>query len=165
MRARIRENLLGDPLGWAAHRVRELAKAYLQPHNTVYFDGTSIKDAAADWLRHGRSPGGLIDLMRIEAFWPKLALYVFHYAGLLLGALGMIRFAQRGRELLPLFGTVIYFTSIHLVLLALPRYVFPVYPALWMFGTAAVDQWWAERQANDIRQQGERAAEANQAGV
>lgn len=136
LRQRVREHILDDPAGWAAHRLQELAGAILQPHNTVYFKGERIRDAAADWLRHDRSWYGLRDLTRIESFWPKLSLYVFHYAGLLLGVTGMIWARRRWRDLLPLYGLIAYFVGIHLVLLALPRYLFPTYPALWLFGAA-----------------------------
>ena len=132
------ESITADPVGWAAHRIRELADSYLQPHNTVHYGGRSVKDALVDWLRNDRSAGGLADLTRLESFWPKLALYVFHFTGLLLGAAGMILAARRWRALLPLYAVVIYFTGIHLVLLALPRYVFPTYPVFWMFAAAAV---------------------------
>jgi len=141
LRARIRESILDDPLGWAAHRLQELGGAILQPHNTVHFPGESIRDAAAGWLRSDRTAGGLRDLVRSEAFWPKLALYIFHYTGLLLGAAGMVWARRRWRALLPLYGVVAYFLGIHLVLLALPRYLFPLYPALWIFAAA----WLAER--------------------
>lgn len=136
LRARIRESIFDDPAGWAAHRVKELGGAILQPHNTVYFPGESIRDAVADWLREDRTVSGLRDLTRIEAFWPKLALYIFHYAGLLLGAAGMVWARRRWRALLPLYGVAAYFLGIHLVLLALPRYLFPLYPVLWMFAAA-----------------------------
>ena len=122
------ESITADPAGWAAHRVRELADSYLQPHNTVHYGGRSVKDALVDWLKDDRSAGGLVDLTRLESFWPKLALYVFHFTGLLLGAAGMIQTARRWRALLPLYAVAIYFTGIHLVLLALPRYIFPTYP-------------------------------------
>ena len=136
LRARIRESIFDDPAGWAARRVQELGGAILQPHNTVYFPGESIRDAAADWLREDRTLGGLRDLTRSEAFWPKLALYVFHYAGLLPGAAGMVWARRRWRALLPLYGIIVYFVGIHLLLLALPRYLFPLYPALWIFAAA-----------------------------
>jgi len=145
LRERAAESITADPVGWAAHRVRELAHSYLQPHNTVHYGGRSVKDALADWLREGRSPGGLADLTHLESFWPKLALYVFHFTGLLLGATGMILAARRWRALLPLYAVIVYFTGIHLVLLALPRYVFPTYPVFWVFGAAlvvrAADRW------------------------
>jgi len=136
LRERVREHILDDPAGWAAHRLKELVGAILQPHNTVYFKGESIRDAAADWLRHDRSFAGLRDLTHIESFWPKLSLYVFHYAGLISGVAGMIGARRRWRALLPLYGLIAYFAGIHLVLLALPRYLFPTYPALWLFGVA-----------------------------
>ncbi len=136
LRERVREHILDDPGGWAAHRLKELAGAILQPHNTVYFQGESIRDAAVNWLRHDRSLDGLRALTHIKSFWPKLTLYVFHYAGLVLGAAGMITARRRWRALLPLYGLIAYFVGIHLVLLALPRYLFPTYPVLWLFGVA-----------------------------
>jgi 4-amino-4-deoxy-L-arabinose transferase-like glycosyltransferase len=136
LRERVRQHIFDDPAGWAAHRLKELAGAILQPHNTVYFKGESIRDAAADWWRGDRSLAGLRDLTRIQSFWPKLSLYIFHYAGLVLGAAGMIAARRRWRDLLPFYGLIVYFVGIHLVLLALPRYLFPTYPALWLFGGA-----------------------------
>lgn len=145
MRQRLQDTLTGDPLGWAQHRVKELAGAYLQPHNTVYFGGESIRDAFTHWLRHDRSPGGLRAVTGIHAFWPKLSLYAFHFAGLLLGAAGLWMFRRRWRDLLPLYGMILYFTALHLVLLALPRYIFPVYPVLWLFGAGAAAAPWDHR--------------------
>ena len=145
LRQRVREHIFDDPAGWATHRLQELAGAILQPHNTVYFKGESIRDAAADWWRGDRALAGLRDLTRIESFWPKLSLYVFHYTGLALGAAGMIWARRRWRELLPLYGLMAYFVGIHLVLLALPRYLFPTYPALWLFGAAWLAAGWRLR--------------------
>lgn len=145
LRAGIRDRVFDDPAGWAAHRLQELAGAILQPHNTVYFQGESIRDAAADWWRDDRSLAGLRDLTRIQSFWPKLSLYLFHYAGLLLGMAGLIASRRRWRDLLPLYGLIAYFVGIHLVLLALPRYLFPIYPALWLFGAAWLTAEWRPR--------------------
>lgn len=145
LRAGIRDSVFEDPAGWAAHRLQELAGAILQPHNTVYFQGESVRDAAAAWWRNDRSPGGLCDLTRLQSFWPKLSLYLFHYAGLLLGTTGLIALRRRWRDLLPLYGLIAYFVGIHLVLLALPRYLFPIYPALWLFGAAWLAAEWRPR--------------------
>jgi 4-amino-4-deoxy-L-arabinose transferase-like glycosyltransferase len=151
LRQRIEHSIRRDPLGWAVHRVKELGAAYLQPHNTVYFEGESIRAAASRWLRSDRSPGGLIDLTRIEAFWPKLTLYLFHWSALLLGLAGMVIARRRWRTLLPLYGMVVYFTGIHVVLLALPRYLFPLYPVFWIFGAAfLVTQWDARRSVQPV---------------
>jgi 4-amino-4-deoxy-L-arabinose transferase-like glycosyltransferase len=142
LKTQVKESILGDPGGWFGHRLRELAKAALQPHNTVYLGGESIKDAAQEWLQHDRSPGGLRDVLRTDQFWPKLALYVFHFAGLLFGLAGMAGLLRRWRALLPLYGVVVYFTGIHLVLLALPRYLFPMYIVWWMFAAASLLWLW-----------------------
>lgn len=141
MKGQIKQNILSEPGAWAAHRVKELLKAILQPHNTVYYGGESIRYAAWDWLKDDRTPAGLIDLASIEAFWPKLVIYVFHFSGLLFGAIGMIGARRRWRVYLPLYGMIAYFTGIHLVLLALPRYLFPMMPVIWLFAMA----WLAQR--------------------
>ncbi len=136
LKERVEHTVLGDPLGWAAHRAKDLAKAYAQPHNTNHFGGPSIRRAAWDWARTDRSFSGLQALTRAPSFWPKFVLYLFHYAGLGLGVLGMFAERRRWRVLLPLYGVVFYFTALHFALLALPRYLFPTYPAYWLFGAA-----------------------------
>jgi hypothetical protein len=133
------------------HRVRQLASAYVQPHNTNYFPGESIKDATVSWLRHDRSPGGLRDVLRIQNFAPKLLLYVFHFAALGFGAAGMLLLVRRWRALLALYGVVAYFTGIHLALLALPRYLLPMMPVWIVFACAAVVMGWAARRSGKPR--------------
>ncbi len=140
IKAGIRENILDDPVAWTLYRASELAKSYVQPHNTNYFGGESIRYAAQDWLLEERTLAGLHDLTRIESFWPKLAIYVFHFGSLFLGAAGMLFWRRHWRELLPLYGVIVYFTGIHLVLLALPRYLFPMYPVLVLFSAGALDR-------------------------
>ena len=136
LKERVEATVLGDPLGWATYRAKDLAKAYAQPHNTVHFGGPSVRRAVWDWLRTDRSLDGLRRLTGAPSFWPKFVLYVFHYAGLGLGLLGMFQERRRWRALLPLYGVVFYFTAMHFVLLALPRYLFPTYPAYWLFAAA-----------------------------
>jgi 4-amino-4-deoxy-L-arabinose transferase-like glycosyltransferase len=143
-----RNVISGDPAGYVSHRVKELVKAYIQPHGTVILGGESLKDLARDWIKEDRSPGGLLDLMRSDHFWPKLALYLFHFGGLLLGVAGMWLTRARWRLTLPLIGFVIYTTLLHVVLLALPRYIFPIYPVMWVFAAMALGVLW-----QPIRQQ------------
>lgn len=149
LRKQIEKSITRDPLGWTGHRVKELGKAYLQPHNTVHFNGPSIRQLASEWLHKKRSLRGLIDLTHTESFWPKLLLYVFHFGGLLLGSAGMWVGRRQWRTLLPLYGMIVYFTTMHLILLALPRYLFPLYPVFWIFAagfTIAVwDRWHLRR--------------------
>ncbi|MBN2305260.1 MAG: hypothetical protein JXQ72_12315, partial [Anaerolineae bacterium] len=142
LREGVIDSVFGDPVGWLSHRVKELAKAYLQPHNTVLFGGKSVKTAMGDWLREDRSLDGLVNMTRLESFWPKLLLYAFHFAGLLLGTAGLVLSWRRWRDLLPVWGVIAYFTGVHVVLLALPRYLIPTYPVYWMFAALAVVMVW-----------------------
>lgn len=127
-----------DPVGYLRRRVGELAGAYLQPHGTTYYSGESIRDLVGGWLSGDRSLAGLLALTRADAFWPKLAIYIFHYAGLLAGPVGMWLYRRRWRVALPMIGFIIYTTLVHLLLLALPRYIFPTALFFWVFAAAAL---------------------------
>ena len=124
-----------DPVGWLRHRVEELASAYLQPHGTTFFPGGSLRDLAVGALRGEVS---LADLVRGDAFWSKLALYLLHYAGLLAGLAGMWLYRRRWRVALPMLGVIAYLTLVHLFLYALPRYLFPAELFWWVFAAAAL---------------------------
>jgi hypothetical protein len=142
-------NVIGrDPAGYLRRRFGELAESYLQPYGTVFFPGESLREIGVTWLRENRSPGGLLRLMRGDAFIPKLSIYIFHYAGLIFGLIGMWLSRQRWRVGLPLMGYILYTTLVHLVLLALPRYIFPTAVFWWAFAAAALVQiFWAKRAA------------------
>ena len=147
----IAQVILSDPLGYLARRLGELASALLQPHNTVYYPGESIRDLAARWLREDRTVGGLLALTGADAFWPKLLLYAFHYAALILGAVGLARGLRRWRDLWPLYAALLYFLGVHTLLSAIPRYLFPAEPLWWLFAGAAVDRLWAWREKRVLR--------------
>ena len=151
MQEGVKDTILKNPFGWMQHRVNELASAYLQPYNTNRLKGKSIRSATVDWVRDDRSLGGLIDLTRIGSFWPKLLLYVFHFGGLLFGAAAMWVKRREWRSLFPIYAIIFYFTGVHLVLLALPRYLFPTYPAFWVFASVTIvilwDRWTRPRPA------------------
>jgi 4-amino-4-deoxy-L-arabinose transferase-like glycosyltransferase len=136
MREEVNQSVIHNPIGWMGRRVKELASALIQPHNTVHYDGESIKSATSRWIHEDRTLSGLLDITKIEFFWPKLLLYIFHFAGLLLGSIGMIVSWRRWKTTLPLYLVIGYFIGIHLVLLALPRYLFPTYPIFWIFAAA-----------------------------
>jgi hypothetical protein len=131
-----------DPGAWLSRRAREWSSAVLQPHGTAAFPGESLRALVARWAAEDRTPGGLLALTTADAFWPKLALYVFHYGTIALGIVGGVRAwrAVDGRRtdamlrrrapavvrgLLPLAGYIAYTALLHLVLFALPRYFFP----------------------------------------
>jgi 4-amino-4-deoxy-L-arabinose transferase-like glycosyltransferase len=129
-----------DPLGWAKHRVSELVNAYLQPHGTTFFPGASLKDAALKWLHEDRTVSGLIALTQGDYFWPKLTLYVLHYAALIAGVVGIWRYRRAWTIALPMIGFIIYVTLVHLALYALPRYLFPTEVFWWIFAAAALER-------------------------
>jgi 4-amino-4-deoxy-L-arabinose transferase-like glycosyltransferase len=118
-------------------RLSNIAGGYLQPHNTTYFPSESLKDAVAAWLKNDRSLSGLLALTQKDAFWAKLVLYLFHGWALVFGAVGLILYVRRFWTLLPVYGYIAYTTAVHTVLLALPRYLFPVEPLLILFASAA----------------------------
>jgi hypothetical protein len=127
-----------DPLGYAARRVSELIGAYLQPHGTTSFPGASLREALAVWWRADRTLDGLIGLTMRDSFWIKLAVYVVHYTGLILGGFGLVRAVRRREKrstALLIAGVIAYFTAAHLVLLALPRYLFPTAVFWWILAS------------------------------
>jgi len=138
---RAAESILSDPFGYLARRLTNLLEASLQPHNTNFFQGESLRALVLQWWTHDRSLAGLGAVLSGDAFVPKLSLYIFHIGALLLGALGLLLSAFRrqmfGRTL-PLYGALIYFYGLHSLLTAIPRYLFPT-AALWLiFASAAL---------------------------
>lgn len=133
------QKLIGaDLVAYVQRRVRQLASAYLQPHGTLFFSGASLRDLALDWLRADRSLAGLLGLTGAESFWPKLALYVFHYTALLAGLAGLWLTRRRWRQALPLIGFILYTTLLHLVLDVIPRYIFPTEVFWWLFASVTL---------------------------
>lgn len=127
-----------DLPGYLARRVGELSSAILQPHNVTVYSGESLRALVTSWWTNELGPDGLAALLQGDAFWPKLLLYVVHYAGLLLGAAGIFLTWRSWRAGLPMLGYIGYTLLVHLVLLALPRYIFPITPFLWVFAAAAL---------------------------
>lgn len=130
-----------NPLRWVSHRTTELIGALLQPHGTVFFPGDSLKDMAAAWGRNDRSLTGLIGLTQGDAFWPKLAIYSFHYVGMLAGLVGIWLTRRNWRITLPLVGLMGYTLLVHFVLDAIPRYLFPLDLFFWVFGAATISRF------------------------
>lgn len=130
------EKMVNELPAYLRTRFTNLAEAYLQPHNTTYFPGESIKDAVGQWLRDDRTLAGLAQVTQREYFWQKFVLYLFHFPILLLGFAGMIWQRRRFWLLAPLYGYVLYTTAVHTVLFALPRYIFPITPILILFSVA-----------------------------
>lgn len=131
-----------DPPGWLARRFTKLADAYLQPHGTIFFHGESLKNLALEWLKHDRTPAGLVRLTQGDEFWPKLSMYVFHYTSLLAGIVGIWITRRKWRVALPLSGFILYTTLVHLFLEAIPRYLFPISVFWWVFAAVTLVAVW-----------------------
>jgi 4-amino-4-deoxy-L-arabinose transferase-like glycosyltransferase len=127
-----------DPAGYLLRRAKELGQALLQPHNTTFYSSESLKALSLNWLRSDRTLQGLQRLIRADHFWQKLELYFFHFGALVLGIAGLVLGIRRWRNLWPLYITIAYFLSIHTILSAIPRYLFPLEPLWTLFGMAAV---------------------------
>lgn len=134
------ETILSDPLGYAARRLTNLLEATLQPHNTAFFQGESLRDLVLTWWRTDRSLAGIGTVLSGDNFLPKLSLYIFHIGALLIGLIGVMLGIFRWQifwQALPLYGVLGYFYALHLLLTAIPRYLFPT-AALWLIFASAV---------------------------
>ncbi len=85
----------------------------------------------------------------------QLILKIWYYPTLLLFILGMYWTRNRWRELSLIYWLVLYYASIHAIMLVVPRYRFPLLPLMTIFGTAAAFQtfvWIMDRGRASARQ-------------
>ncbi len=115
-----------DPRGYLALRLEELAYSILQPHGTTPFGDISVVGAGRKWLIEDRSLRGFTQVLQIEGFAIKMTFWIFHYVGIGFGLLGMFWSRKRWATAAPLAGFLMYTVAVHFILLALPRYLFPV---------------------------------------
>ncbi len=119
------QTIVRDPAAYVFLLFRKLAGAYLQPHGTTAFPGESLKELAVTAL-HGQIT--ITELINGEAFWPKLIIYIFHYAGVMGGLAGLWLARREWLKVLPLALPIIYFTVVYTPLVIIPRYIFPTMP-------------------------------------
>lgn len=136
------EVISSDISGFLQRRFAEWQYAHLQPHGTVPLGGESLKELAQGWINSGFSADGFRTLINGEGFWIKLLIYLWHFGGYLLGFLGMLLTWRQWRVSLALIGFVVYTALLHLLLLALPRYIFPTHVIWWIFAAAALSLLW-----------------------
>lgn len=122
----------GDPLGYVTNRLRELGQAVLQPHATTTLGGESLRDLLATWARGGWRGDDFGRLIQGENFGLKLLIYAFQMAGYGLAVVGVWRARHNGRIGGVPLAFIGYTLAIHLVLLVLPRYLFPIMPCVWV---------------------------------
>ncbi len=138
-----------DPGGYFLRQFEELFSSLAQPHGTTTFGEFSVREAAEAWASNNRSLEGLLDVLRLDGFAVKMAIWVFHLGGIALGTLGMFWSRDRWALSLPLIGFALYTLCAHFFLLALPRYLFPL-EFIWLTfaGIAALElsRRWQARQ-------------------
>lgn len=118
-------SITDDTAGYVLRRLGELGESIVQPHGTLSFGGTSIRDAAKDWFGSERSAIGLIQLIRIEGFAIKLVIWMLHIFAITFGLAGIWLTRKSWRRTAPLVGFLVYTMLIHFVVLDAPRYLFP----------------------------------------
>src|SRR5258707_3245174 len=134
--------IASNPIGYLFNQSKKLASALLQPHETIYFPGPSLKSMAEQCLRTDRTIGGLAALLTDPTLLPKLILYIFHYLALIFGAAGILLTLRDWRKFAPLSGFIVYTLLLHLFLLVVPRYLFPMMPFMWVFAAVAMVRLW-----------------------
>ena len=132
--ARIR----ATPGAWLGTRARNFLSSLGQPHFAPDVPGSSAKRALSHWWNGDRGLSTLARSLSGTGALLKLALYGWHWLALAAALAGSWRWRRRWRELAPLWAVILYFPAVHLFLTALPRYLFPIQPALWVVAALAV---------------------------
>jgi 4-amino-4-deoxy-L-arabinose transferase-like glycosyltransferase len=117
--------IAADPAAYVRLLFKKVTAAYLQPHGTVTFPGESLKEMAVSVLRGQMTLGQLING---TAFWPKLYIYILHFAGLVGGLAGLWLSRRNWPAVLPLVIPIVYLTAVYTFLTIIPRYIFPAMP-------------------------------------
>jgi hypothetical protein len=127
-----------SPTAWVARRGRNVAASLAQPHGTSDLGGPSVKAAFAGWLQGERTTSELRPIVESRGFLMRVLIYAFHYTGLALAAVGLWVRRRDWRTWLPLYIVIAYVVSVHAVLTASPRYLFPIQPFVWILAGSAL---------------------------
>lgn len=132
------EIIADDPSAYLRLRVSALLSAYLEPHGVAQLSGESLRALALTWLREDFSLSGFTRLITADNFWLKLGIYIVYWGGLILGCVGIWVYRHQWRIALAVVGFILYTTLIHLVLLVIPRYIFPTTIFFWCIGSGVL---------------------------
>jgi hypothetical protein len=141
------QTIRSNPLAYVMGRLREWAASVAQPHTTILLGGESLRELAAAWASDRFSLASWQRLVAGDNFMLKSAIYVFQYVGYGLALVGLWRSRANWRAALVPLAFVGYTLAIHLVLLALPRYIFPIMPCVWALAGAAL---WRPKPAAEV---------------
>jgi 4-amino-4-deoxy-L-arabinose transferase-like glycosyltransferase len=132
------DEIAARPGEWIARRGRNVAGAILQPHGTSDLGGPSTKAAVLQWWREDRSSRGFLRVASAPTFWLRAIVYIFHYAALALGVIGIWKTLPVWRDWTPVYAAILYVLLVHALLTANSRYLFPTEPFWWVLAGAAV---------------------------
>ncbi|MCS6836873.1 MAG: hypothetical protein NZ750_12765 [Anaerolineae bacterium] len=122
---------------YLVRRANEWLSALLEPHGAQTLGNeVSLRALALDVLRRPNFDT-LSALLSHPTFLIEAALYLLWYGALLLMLWGAWRWRMLWRLHAPWAGFIAYTLAIHTVMLALPRYFFPLLPLVLVFAAAA----------------------------
>ena len=128
-----------DLMGVMLRRGREWFDAVVNPYPAAEVGGESLRMLVVTWVQQDRSLTGLQRLVQGNNFVLKMLFYLFHYGGIVFGLIGLWRTRRNGAITPILVGFLLYTYGIHIVLLAIPRYIFP--SQLYWWCAAVVGLW------------------------
>ncbi len=135
----VSEAVKANPVGVLAVRAREWLEAVLTPYPTADLGGESLRALVQNWTQQGQSVEGFERLIRGDNFGLKLLLYLAHYGGIIFGLMGLWAARRRAAVTPIVMGFLLYTYAIHLVGIAIPRYIFPT--QLYWWCAAAAGPW------------------------
>jgi hypothetical protein len=115
-----------------------MLNASLIPYGTQELPGESLRDLLRLGLTEDFNLEGFLRLVNGNYFWLKLAMYAFHYGGILFGLAAIWQLRRRPEVWLIPVSLIVYLHTIHVVLLALPRYLFPTQIGWWVLAAVGI---------------------------
>jgi 4-amino-4-deoxy-L-arabinose transferase-like glycosyltransferase len=136
-------NILSAPGTWIERIGVDLIKAYAQPYGTNLLPSLEGVSFSAVMRRVLSAHAPISELLAYPGFVWRILMYLWHFWGLLFGAVG-IWFAIRayGWGMFPLLGWILYNSLLLPLLLVEARYLFPVMFAFNIFAAYGTIQLW-----------------------
>ena len=132
------ETIRQDVSSYLIRRASEWLSALLEPHGAQTLGNeVSLRALVLEALRRP-SLSALSALLAHPTFLIEAWLYLLWYSALLLMPWGVWRWRALWRLCAPWAGFIGYTLAIHTVMLALPRYFFPLLPFVLVFAVAAL---------------------------
>ena len=143
-----------DLKGVLIRRGREWFDAVVNPYPAAEVGGESLRTLVMTWVQQDRSLTGFVQLTQGNNFMLKALFYAFHYVGILFGLMGLWQTRRNGAVTPILVAFLLYNYAIHIVLLAIPRYIFPTQLYWWCAAAAGL---WSLRARSRLTWEGENA--------